>query len=511
MAGALPPAHDCAPSTSQPSDKLARSQLLYDTLEEVSSKLTEFVRRICEKLGLDPDVTVLASFRRFYEEDFELLREEPLHEHAREVCGYYDPKRRLIVISVPSLMEGRVRGRALAERLARTLAHELVHHCQFTGGKLCEVHLDPELAERARAMLPYDARPHEVEAYGKQDELADVIQRAEEFEKIISSISRLSLNLNISYMNPFKFYNLAYSLTYGFKRIVGKETILSIIKDIIEDVDVFVKRYKEIAEEECLKREINSLINEISSKLEDIPTVRNIIQKHMQSFCVKDLVVQPVDSGLRVYLITDEGFALAYSSEGEVPFPMILKPKNPVRLGELQWDALRGVQISYYDFVSGNVKIEERNRWQKRELEFSIEALQLRSESEVFQEVCKRLREYRSSSHIDLTRFIALLCLAEWSPGASVSVQRFNGLGCWLAEVKDSKGVELTRLMAPSELELIDDLSGVKAKVVNMVEKINEPEYVRDLIIKFLKKFFIEYLSMLTLQFCYKKKSSPFY
>jgi hypothetical protein len=84
---------------SQPSDKLARSRLLCNALEEASSKLTEFVRRVCEKLGLDPDVAVLASYRRFYEEDLELLREEPSHEYAqkyiireetRATCGCND-------------------------------------------------------------------------------------------------------------------------------------------------------------------------------------------------------------------------------------------------------------------------------------------------------------------------------------------------------------------------------------------------------------------------------------
>jgi hypothetical protein len=471
-------------------------------LEEVSSKLTEFVRRVCERLGLDPYVAVLASYRRFYEEDFELLREEWPREHTREVCGYYDPKRKLIVISVPSLMEGG----GLAERLARTLAHELVHHCQFTGGGLCEAHLDPELAERARAMLPYDVRPHEVEAYDKQNGLINVLQRTEGFEKIINSVSRLSLSLNISLscMNPFKLYNLAYSLTYNFKRIIGKETILSIINDIIENL-------KEIAEEECLKREVNSLINEINSKLEDIPTVSNIIQKRMQSFNVKALVVQPADSGLRIYLITDESFALAYSSEGGVPFPIVLEPTKPVRLGELQGGTLKNVQISCYDFVNGYIKIEGQSYWQKQELEFRIEALPLRSESEMLQEVCKRLHAYRSSSYIDLTRFIALLCLAEWSPGAFVSVQQLDGLGCWLAEVKNSEGVELTRMMAPSGLELIDDPIGVKAKVIDLIEKINELEYVRDLVIVFLRKFFKEYLLTLALQFRYKSLFSKSY
>jgi hypothetical protein len=78
-----------------------------------------------------------------------------------------------------------------------------------------------------------------------------------------------------------------------------------------------------------------------------------------------------------------------------------------------------------------------------------------------------------------------------------VSVQRFDSLGYWLAEVKDSTGVKSTKLMALSDLELIDSidiLMGIKAKVVDLFEKINEPGDARDLAIKFLRKVFKERL-----------------
>jgi hypothetical protein len=57
------------------------------------------------------------------------------------VCRYYNPERKLMVVSAPSLTEGG----GLAERLARTLAHKLIHHCQLTRGPLCNAHLYPEL------------------------------------------------------------------------------------------------------------------------------------------------------------------------------------------------------------------------------------------------------------------------------------------------------------------------------------------------------------------------------
>jgi hypothetical protein len=159
--------------------ELGASLELWGALEVVSSRLTELARETCRELGLDLGVSALASLERIYED----------REYGREICGYYDPVRRLVVVSLPCLAEGE----DLAGRLAETLAHELVHHCQFTRGPLCEVHLDPGLAARVDAALPYRLRPHEVEAYGKQRELAERLRRARGFDEAVSYARRLLL------------------------------------------------------------------------------------------------------------------------------------------------------------------------------------------------------------------------------------------------------------------------------------------------------------------------------
>jgi len=117
--------------------KLETSRALWEAVGEISEKLTEFARKACEKLGLNPEVSVLVSLRRFCEEDFERVREVERRKPACEICGYYYPEKRLITISIPCVFSSE----NSAWRLAETLAHELIHHGQFTGWRLCEIHL----------------------------------------------------------------------------------------------------------------------------------------------------------------------------------------------------------------------------------------------------------------------------------------------------------------------------------------------------------------------------------
>ena len=79
------------------------------------------------------------------------------------------------------------------DTLAETLAHELVHHCQFTcrAGtckEICTISLNPEDAEEIREILPYDERPYEVEAYSKDEALANRIKSVAGFKEIVSRI-----------------------------------------------------------------------------------------------------------------------------------------------------------------------------------------------------------------------------------------------------------------------------------------------------------------------------------
>jgi hypothetical protein len=74
---------------------LWESLSVWRALEESSSKLTGFVKRACEVLGLDPNVDVLVSLKYIYEDP----------EDGINICGYYDPIKKLTVVSLPCLMK----------------------------------------------------------------------------------------------------------------------------------------------------------------------------------------------------------------------------------------------------------------------------------------------------------------------------------------------------------------------------------------------------------------------
>jgi hypothetical protein len=158
---------------------LWESLSLWRALEETSSKLTGFVKRACEVLGLDRNVDVLVSLKYIYEDP----------EDGINICGYYDPTKRLIVVSLPCLMR-----KDLKDGLAETLAHELIHHCQFTNGRLCSVHISTEEAAKIDRAMPYKNRPHEIEAYTKQKELANALQGVEGFNDAVNYVKRLAMS-----------------------------------------------------------------------------------------------------------------------------------------------------------------------------------------------------------------------------------------------------------------------------------------------------------------------------
>jgi hypothetical protein len=149
------------------SGDLLHTDFIKELLSRFSEVLTKLFKDLCKDLNLDHDVAVEISNAKFIEPD-----SDPM------VCGYYDPSKRLIVASLPCAVE--MRGRDFSGKLLGTLAHELVHHCQFTCRSqlcknICSVWLTAEEAQEISRMLPYDKRPHEVEARCKEKELGEVI------------------------------------------------------------------------------------------------------------------------------------------------------------------------------------------------------------------------------------------------------------------------------------------------------------------------------------------------
>jgi hypothetical protein len=158
-------------------------------LRKVSNEVTEFTRKVCWELNLDRDVRVIVSLRRFTEPEWEGVKvsEDVVKKFVKvkEIYGYYDPQRKTIVLSIPCARD--------EETFSLTLAHELIHHCQFTCrskacSDICEYWLSPEEAHEIREMLPYEERPYEVEAYSKDEALANRIKSIAGLKEIVNRI-----------------------------------------------------------------------------------------------------------------------------------------------------------------------------------------------------------------------------------------------------------------------------------------------------------------------------------
>ncbi|WP_434730818.1 hypothetical protein WLZ34_03955 [Thermogladius sp. KZ2Tp1] len=144
---------------------LRNAEGILEVLVDASRELTSEISSACRILHL-PGVEVLLSLKEFREEE---------SESTLIVCGRYDPVSRGILVSLPCLLRS---GGNIADEFLETVSHELVHHCQFAGGpdNICEVKLSIKDAELLAKILPYDHRPHEIEAYSKQHELSELIK-----------------------------------------------------------------------------------------------------------------------------------------------------------------------------------------------------------------------------------------------------------------------------------------------------------------------------------------------
>jgi len=341
------------------SAKLESSLALWEAVEKASSIMTEFTRGACSELGLDPQVEVLLSFNHFREEDFERIRgEEGGRKKSQSViCGYYYPERRLIVLSLPCIIGGLGSSGSdheWEERLAETLAHELVHHCQFTQGHLCEIHLNPELALRVRETLPYEARPHEVEAYEKQAELAPKLKSVKGFYEATRCIERLySPKAETATAGPFVFSNSVRGILDDHVKAFAESLVGLAGKDAVEDA-----QYETVS-----KKLLTSA------------------QAFLGSTRAKTLLVRSNnDESLTYFYVTEKGFAFAITSDeksilamlilisdnfrGNLPlFPFSLKPEERPTLLELNTpqdpfgsSALEQLVLSYDQLLSERIE-----------------------------------------------------------------------------------------------------------------------------------------------------------
>jgi hypothetical protein len=148
---------------------------LLKILNEYSAKLTDLVKAICRSLNLTEDIKIVLVFGHFYEHEVKRYTKpiaevktivDERIERGFVIEGLYDPRKKAIIL--PILDPPR--------DICTTLAHELIHHCQFTCHtnscrSLCEYWLSPEEVDEVDLQVPYNLRPHEIEAYDKDRNL----------------------------------------------------------------------------------------------------------------------------------------------------------------------------------------------------------------------------------------------------------------------------------------------------------------------------------------------------
>ena len=466
--------------TGLASAKLESSLALWEAVEKASSIVTEFTRSACSELGLDPQVEVLLSFNHFCEEDLERIRGEEEHKRfQREICGYYYPERRLIVLSLPCIIGkpgSSGSDHEWEERLAETLAHELVHHCQFTQGHLCEIHLNPELALRVREALPYEARPHEVEAYEKQAELAPKLKSVKGFYKAIRCIERL--------YSPEAAIVLAGPLIFRVRDILDKH------------VKAFAESFVELAEKD------------VAENVQDIETVLKKLLTSALAFLgsthVKTLLIHnDNDESLTYFFVTEKGFAFAITSDKEtilamlelilnnfrhnLPLlPLFLKPEGGPTLLELNpsqdpfvSSALGQLTLSYDHLLSGRIETSD--------FRYEVGAVrQCRAAQKICEEACGGWSG-EASPAVSITEFVALLILIGWKPGTSVEVERFRETSCFIVALEGSKSLEQPELVICSGLKVEDIAAGISIAAKELAEKLNDEAFLKDMAAKLLR------------------------
>jgi hypothetical protein len=315
---------------------------------DVSNRITLFVKRVCEDLHLDPDVRVLISLRDFTED-------EKLDNTSLKICGFYEPDKKLIIISLPCVNKEK-------NQFFRTLAHEIVHHCQHTcNNKLCRdlvckisIH-DKDFVKEINTLLPYELRPHEIEAFKMRDEIAKkiiFIKGSNEVEILIEDLNQMlktqTLTFNISSLNVIDI-------------LLREEAIKDLIVKRWEEITNDAKRsLEEQNVDECVR---GFMTKRLSSDL--FSNLNEFLEEQKKSFLentlIKKIIMIPIDSqNIDVYIITDRGFALHKRVKGKsLMTGIIIDPISKVNLSGL---AKSNVEI-IYNILGGNGKlILEQNK-----------------------------------------------------------------------------------------------------------------------------------------------------
>jgi len=192
---------------------LEASKQLRKILDDLSRDLTDFTKGVCVNVNLNSNIRAVPSLIKFTEHEIKnftktgfgaeiktIVRERIEKSNKEEkiaICGYYDPERKVIVLSIPCILYC---GNEI-DKFCTTLAHELIHHCQFTCHSsscegICKYWLNPDEGREIDETIPYNLRPHEIEAYTKDEEFCKKIKEMKGFNEITNKIKDTEAKVN---------------------------------------------------------------------------------------------------------------------------------------------------------------------------------------------------------------------------------------------------------------------------------------------------------------------------
>lgn len=430
-------------SSTYAKENLEGSLTVLSVVREISNKVTDLVRNICNKLGLDPEIKVLISLKSFEERDIEGTGEVKVI-----ICGYYDPNKRLIVISLPCVIN--------QGTFAETLAHELVHHCQFTCcakacKEICTISLNPEEAKEIREMLPYTIRPHEVEAYNNEERVASRMRNLEEFKNIEDLIKKLHNTLN------YKWSGSAYtskSLMVTAGLIAGDLSRGDIAAAVASFYNNTILKLLN-----CLKSK--GLTTGSTLPMENIEKLlENIHTRFLALVPEKESLNEVEIRGEAIYIVTDRGFAIYTIGENESLYPLLIIPTESISLK----DALSGA-------ISLNLKYEHVAKGYTELTLSNGKKVKSRVIIDTSDEFMKKLRELCGSiEYLNLAELGILITLC---PGEELRHSWIKDLNNYV--FKDICNVEIGGFAICNNVKIADIQRG--ARIKELFEELKRCEF----------------------------------
>jgi hypothetical protein len=394
-------------------------------------ELTNTAREITKNLNLDPNLEVLVSLKDLTERQVEDHYEGTRRE---EICGYYVPERRQIVIFYPCVVS---RDGSPSDRLIKTLAHELIHHCQYTCPvnacrDVCEISLSNIMESlRLKEMLPYDLRPHEIEAYEKQEMVAEKIKN-----KWGAKIGTLIQNLDVVVRPPLGLIIEEFRESTTHLSEIFVANMIELLKRtdkhlLTENLLHLLDKYKNQGSLDSVKYKL--------SNLEDLFRFE-IFSASPCKLLEEDVYVKSVyltstslhnQPKLKAIINTNSGFALMVSLNHATSLVTLkLVPKD--RLPLLKLLMLRNLQPS----PSAPTRIYEESQFDG----FKVQLWENSDEEKILQEVSEELCQTERLFGMDLEELACLIALLNGDKDSAV--ERFT---------RDGSGKDLVRVTVKSK------------------------------------------------------------